>query len=581
MANKVLAACVSCGNFIEEGDVSGFVSQGGRCATCRGLRRLAGKFGSLLVQGTITQRELAELKREFYQLYQIDGALEERKKEFMRKAQEEMERVVAEVEAQVGQPLKQLRDRKKQLEAQLKAFMQESQTAELRIRNLLVELRDAVVNRGNMPQYTSIVEDLRQILKWSEEEMETFVRAHYSLPVIEPVMTVKPIPGKPGGKPTASRNIEGSIAEDIFEAHRTAGGGTFDMNGHSLANTPLYAVPLYPERTVVFPREITAQDIETYIQKNADLLADPRNKMGSWRDTATNENILDVVVAIPDRRQAVELGKKYNQRAIFDLGAMREIRLGGTGVPPTDMPDLGARLPAPTFGDEGYADPKKTEQGGILAFHTQTLDLPTMAVMHSDFVKSGARICKVETPENVFILTGERVRENGLLSMIALQTNTKASLKVGDVEQLPDETMHVLVEGQFAYDPNTLRAFLAERLDGYEITETFYETPIRVAVELKPVTKIAADPMAGAMGFFNSMFETLTSLIGLERQRSNMAQMLLGQTTGAAGATQVQRPDNEDELYLKWERANVGGDSFGAGTHADGGLMGPNDRPQA
>jgi hypothetical protein len=83
------------------------------------------------------------------------------------------------------------------------------------------------------------------------------------------------------------------------------------------------------------------------------------------------------------------------------------------------------------------------------------------------------------------------------------------------------------------------------------------------------------------MAFFNSMFETLNTLIGIERNRGQAAEMILGQTTAAAGATQVQRPDNEDELYLKWERANVGGDTFGAGTQADGGIMGPNDRPQA
>jgi hypothetical protein len=585
MAN-VLAACIACGNFIEGSDVNGFISQGGRCATCQGERKLAGKFGSLLVEGVMTQRELAQLKREFYQLYQIDKALEERKAEFMRKAQEEMERVVAEVEAQAGTPLKALRDRKKQLEAQLKTFMEESSTSEMRIRDLLVELRDAVVNRGNMPQYTQIVEDLRQILKWSEEEMETFVRAHYSQPVTAPVMTVKPLPpgsrkGPTPGKPVASRYIVGSIAGDILAAHQAAGGGTFNMEGQNLSGQPLYAVSLYPDRTQRLSRDITEQDIDRFLAANQDLLADPRNKLGTWRDSSTGENYLDVVVAIPDQRRAMELGKRYNQKAIYDLKTLAEINTGGTGAPVSDMPEPARRLDAPSFGDEGYAQPSRVEKGGVLAYHTLNLDLPTMAVIHTDFIASKSAICKVTTPEDVFILTGERVRENGLYQMITLQARTKATLKVADVEQLPDDTMHVLVEGTCAYDPNTLRSFLAERLEGYEITETYYETPERVAVELKPVEKIAADPMASAMAFFNSMFETLNTLIGIERNRGQAAEMILGQTTAAAGATQVQRPDNNDELALKWERANVGGDTFGAGTQADGGIMGPNDRPQA
>jgi hypothetical protein len=438
-----------------------------------------------------------------------------------------------------------------------------------------------------MPQYTAIVEDLRQILRWSEEEMETFVRAHYSAPVTAPVMTVKPVQPTPRakgptpGKPVASRTVVGSIASDILTAHQAAGGGTFNMRGESLSGQNLYAVSLYPDRTQRIARDISEADIERFLATNQDLLADPRNKVGTWRDSSTGESYLDVVVAIPDRQQALELGKRYNQKCIFDLKTLAEINTGGTGEPIRDLPDPTHRLQSPSFGDEGYAQPQRIEKGGVLAFHTDQLDLPTLAVMHTDFIASKANICKVTTPDDVFILTGTKVRENGLYQMITLQARTKATLKVADVEQMADDTMHVLVEGTCAFDPNTLRSFLAERLEGYEITDTYYETPEKVAVELKPAEKLAADPMAGAMSFFNSMFETLTTLVGLERSRSNMAQMLLDQTTAAAGATQVQRPDNNDELALKWERANVGGDSFGAGTQADGGIMGPNDRPQA
>jgi hypothetical protein len=591
MANeKTMVPCISCGDFVEvEGDVKAFIQQNGRCAACQGVRKLAGKFGSLLVQGVMTQREVAELKREFYQLYQIDKALETRKAEFMQRAMEEMNRVVQEVEAQIGQPVKELRSRKAQLEAQLKTFMEESKTSEMVVRDLLVELKEQIVNQGNRPQYTKIVEELRQLLKWSQDEMETFVRQHYSQPQTGNVMTIKPLP--PGrrkkvtppvpGKPVASRAVVGSIADDIVRTHKQAGGGTFDMSGRSLAGQQLYAVPLYPERTITLHREPTARDIDAFLRQNEDLLSDARNKMGTWFDSAANEHILDVVVAIPNRHLAVELGKRYNQRAIFDLGKMAEIPTGGTGAAPRDMPEPAKRLPAPAFGDEGYAEPSKTEEDGILAFHTSHLDLPTMAVMHTDFVKSGARICKVTTPEDVFIFTGSRVKENGLYQMVALQMLMKGTLKVADVENKDDGSVHVLIEGQCVSDANTLRAFLAERIDGHEITETYYDSPTRVAVELRPVEKIALDPMQMAISFFNQMAETVQNLMQIERKRSETANILLGETTAV---NQMDLPDNTDDLSLKYERSQPAGGqqgSFGSGTRADGGLMGPNDRPQS
>lgn len=431
MANqKIIAACVSCGNYMELPEITAEK----RCLGCQELTKLAGRFGSMLVNGAMTQRELAEVKREFYQLYQVDQALEQRRVEFMQKAQEEMQRVIDEVEAQVGQPLKQLRDKKKMLEAQLKTFMEESQTAKMRIRDLLVEVQEQVINRGNMPQYKQIIGDLREILKWSEEEMETFVRARYSQPQTGNVMTVKPLPKKTPpvpGKPVAS-----------------------------------------------------------------------------------------------------------------------------------------------CLGEEGYADPDMIQVGSVMAFHTPYLDLPTMAVIQSEFTRSGAKICKVSTEEDVFILTGSRVADHGLPAMLSLQAKTKATLKVADVKQNRDGSMHVLVEGEFAYDPNTLRAFLAERCEGYEIADQFNDSATRVAVELKPIEKVANSPLDAAMAFFNHMTETVQSLMMLERQRSEAAQNIAtGNTGGAFDGIDM------DDLSLKYERNQPAGGQEGSfGTGNEEGVMTPHGK---
>ena len=74
------------------------------------------------------------------------------------------------------------------------------------------------------------------------------------------------------------------------------------------------------------------------------------------------------------------------------------------------------------------------------------------------------------------------------------------------------------------------------------------------------------------------MLATLDSLMSLDRQRSQTAQMLLGQTTANTGGA-FDGVDTEDGP-LAYERNQPAGGkpgSFGPGTAADGGMMGPND----
>ena len=76
MANeKIIYQCIGCGKYL---DAKG-ATQKQRCASCREAHRLAGRFGSLLVQGVVTQRELAQIKKEFYALYKVDQRLEQRR----------------------------------------------------------------------------------------------------------------------------------------------------------------------------------------------------------------------------------------------------------------------------------------------------------------------------------------------------------------------------------------------------------------------------------------------------------------------------------------------------------------------
>lgn len=433
---KIAIPCLGCGKFIQAGDNQ----WKSRCATCRADLDFSGKFGSLIVEGTVSQRELAQLKREFYTLYQTDRMLEQRKAEFMQKANEQMNRIVQEVEQAMGQPVKELRARKQQLEKKMQAYMQESKTTELIVRDLLVELKNTMINGGNRPLYTQIVEKLREILKWTEEEMEVFVKSNYSEPQFADMLTVKPLP--------------------------------------------------------------------------------------------------------PGRRKRKQMT-------------------------PPEGGSIASRLAAM---EKEWMDFDKVQTEHVAAYHVENLDLPRMAVLHEDFLRTGSTICKVMTPKEVFILTGSRVRDAGLHQMIALQSMTKRSLKVADMEVRTDGSMFILVEGQFVNDPNTMRAFLAERVDDHRITGTHIVDETHIAVELTPIPKTANDPLAEAMSYFSNLESILQELSVLERGRSTTVHMIMDSTT----AGQMDTPDNTEDLSLKYEEHNVGGDSYGDGTRSEGGLMTPN-----
>jgi hypothetical protein len=57
------------------------------------------------------------------------------------------------------------------------------------------------------------------------------------------------------------------------------------------------------------------------------LLLLPDHALGSWFDGEQNRHILDVVVCPLSLEEAIRLGTRYGQKAIYDLEAGREISL--------------------------------------------------------------------------------------------------------------------------------------------------------------------------------------------------------------------------------------------------------------
>jgi len=117
-------------------------------------------------------------------------------------------------------------------------------------------------------------------------------------------------------------DLSGKTVNDILLLIKQTGGATYNLSKGNLAGQPYYAVATHPEREQTLDG-VDYDRIEEYLVNNEDLLRDPNNSFGAW--SHEGKIVLDVVATIADQNQALELGRKHNQPAIFDLKNMQEI----------------------------------------------------------------------------------------------------------------------------------------------------------------------------------------------------------------------------------------------------------------
>lgn len=154
----------------------------------------------------------------------------------------------------------------------------------------------------------------------------------------------------------------GKIVSTVLDLHAKNGGSTFTPaeNRSRTGGEEAYVVSIYPERSQALKDAPTAAQMGEFVTKNWDLLRDPKNSIGTWHDKDSGQHYVDVSVVTPDRKRAIDLGKQYNQKAVWDLKNSEAIDTGGTGetragLPPEDQralysPDTEKKkTPAPTF----------------------------------------------------------------------------------------------------------------------------------------------------------------------------------------------------------------------------------------
>jgi hypothetical protein len=143
------------------------------------------------------------------------------------------------------------------------------------------------------------------------------------------------------------------VAEQAGHLHAKNQGATVNLYFGDMGGQTLYAVSLYPERTLRVRGAVVSQSrLKQYLQRNGDLLQDPRNSLGLWYSPRRNTTFVDVSATLSDRAQAEAIANEYNQISIFDLARFEEISTGGTGTKQHDTPSEAERLsllpPRPT-----------------------------------------------------------------------------------------------------------------------------------------------------------------------------------------------------------------------------------------
>jgi hypothetical protein len=111
--------------------------------------------------------------------------------------------------------------------------------------------------------------------------------------------------------------------ENAVILHSVNRGSTVSLIYGNLAGQNCYAVSTYPELTVALPSEPSAAHLFAFVLNNLVLLLHPERALGTWVDNGVH--VLDVVTCVSDREIALELGSRFGQCSVFNLGENHEI----------------------------------------------------------------------------------------------------------------------------------------------------------------------------------------------------------------------------------------------------------------
>lgn len=117
----------------------------------------------------------------------------------------------------------------------------------------------------------------------------------------------------------------GDAADISCALHHKTGGSTVGVFDGDLAGKRLYALSVFPDRTAELYDSPTWRQIFVFALDNRDLALRKGCAIGTWHDRRRHLHVLDIVVCVANLQAALELGRCFEQRSIYDLKRRREI----------------------------------------------------------------------------------------------------------------------------------------------------------------------------------------------------------------------------------------------------------------
>lgn len=128
-------------------------------------------------------------------------------------------------------------------------------------------------------------------------------------------------------------------------------GSTF-KDGQDLIGTTNIAVSIFPDKDIgviitgKLSEEQMTKELAKFREKHKEILKDPNVAVGTFFDAEENKTYIDIAAIIPkeQKEKAIQFGKDFNQRSVFDLEELKTIDTEGTGEAVAKLPSIKERL---------------------------------------------------------------------------------------------------------------------------------------------------------------------------------------------------------------------------------------------
>lgn len=125
----------------------------------------------------------------------------------------------------------------------------------------------------------------------------------------------------------------GDAVDTALAWYSKNGGATVSVMDGNMAGRKLYAVSIYPERTITLKVPPDWRQLFVYALKNVAELLKPGRALGIWYNRPKGRYELDIVVCCHDLAVAITLGQRSRQSCVYDLAVGREIHIGRQARP--------------------------------------------------------------------------------------------------------------------------------------------------------------------------------------------------------------------------------------------------------